>query len=648
MGTRLRAAALAISILIGGVLAFGATPEAGAILQQGADAKPRFHYFWLAQPAGNSAQLITLFCNDCGPDARTEASVPLLSVLRDTLGDDRRDNDRITYVWLLGLSRQNIGKQLLAGVPFFYWRVGDGSTHIDDNRPVKPLMDLTKPEQPMAVGVTRDILQWTVLDPLSMPVRATSRAYRTNEVGRERAHIEEAIEYLREAPKSDSGQGLTQAEAETVMARLALRESLLGGLVSERQARRVGERQLAEQETVRTRNWDLLRTFAEKSGLLFEPLNVSGTEGEYAILWFPADSGDAEPVNSSHAAVWKALNLRDPWTDERLREWEGPVFDRWVDGNGTLLPDGVSGVRRIKLIPLGAYSLSYPKFPLLVIDFRDTLHMRRNEMTQRTINELTSGVIGISHFTNWYYYAGAAVYDFVASRHGRGMDAALRLDSYSQFRTDLALDSAMDPALKTLLQRRMDSVSLNPLDSSPDHEIKVADAQYAALRNEVATGELGRRLDKTREAELADFGKSAQALTSQAFLHSASFGLISPRYRTDDDLLAELNRARRAQADLDLLRSAANAGPHPEIVYDPTRLRSAVQDLSEVLPGLQTKSVRLDAARTLQRLGDNTKDSELQADCSFGLAQLRDGANPGILAAPRTVETALRTSELPK
>lgn len=646
----MKAAVLAISILISSAIAYSATPAASSILPRPVAAEQGFHYYWQAQPAGNSAQLITLFCRDCGPAASSEASVPLLSVLRDTLGDDRPENDRITYVWLLGLTRQNVGKQILAGVPFFYWHVGDGSSNVDENRPVKPLMDLTKPEQPMAVGVTRDILQYTVLDPLSMPVRATSRAYRTNEAGRERAHIEEAIEYLREAPKSDSasGEGLTQAEADMVMARLALRESLLGGLVSERQAGRVGERQLAEQETVRTRNWDLLRTFAEKSGLVFEPLDLSGTKGEYAMLWFPADSGESEPVNSSHSAVWKALNLRDPWTDNRLNEWEGPVFERWVDENGSLLPEGESGVRQVKLIPLGAYSLSYPKFPLLIIDFRDKLHLRRNEMTQRTINELTSGVIGISHFTNWYYYVGAAVYDFVASRHGRGMDAALRLDSYSEFRADLALDSTMDPELKTLLQRRIESISLNPLDSSPDHEIQVANAQYAALRNEVSSGALERRLDKTREAELADFGKSPQALTSQAFLHSASFGLVSSHYRKDDDLLAELNRTRRVQADLELLHAAADAGPNPEIVYDSARLRTAVQDLSDLLPNVQSKNIRLEAARTLQRLGGQTKDSELQADCSFGLAQLRDDVHPGILAAPRTVETALRTSELAK
>ncbi|MCU1292426.1 MAG: hypothetical protein JWP08_1276, partial [Bryobacterales bacterium] len=392
-----------------------------------------FHYYWASQPVGSSAQLLTFFCDPCGNRVASSDAVPLLSVLRDTLGDDRRENDRISYVWLLGMTHQSSTQRLLAAVPFFYWRVEDGSTHINGNRRVKPLMDLTKPENPMVVQAMRDALQWTALDPLSMPVRATSRAYRTNEVAREGSHLEEAIGYLRQAPKSDSGEGLTQAEIDTVVARLELRKRLLGGLVGDRAARHVGQQEGAERERVRSRNWDLLRSFAERTGLLFESLEISGSSGEYGLLWFPADPGAAEPVGVSHDAVWKALNLRNPWTDSVLRSWDGPVFERSLDANGSLLPAGMTGSGVVKLIPLGAYSLNYPKFPLLMVDFRDKLHVRMNEMVQRTVNEITSGIVGISHFTNWYYYAGASAYDFVASRHGKGMDSASRLDCYTRF-----------------------------------------------------------------------------------------------------------------------------------------------------------------------------------------------------------------------
>jgi hypothetical protein len=605
--------------------------------------QPSVRYYWETQQAGKSAQLVTLFCSPCGDSNLDKETVPLLSVLRDTLGDNRRENDRLTYVWLLSSTHQNVGQRLLAAVPFFYWRAGGGSTQVDENRHVKPLMDLTKPEQPMAVRVMRDILQWTVLDPLSMPVRASTRAYSTNEAAGERGHLEEAIGYLRQAPKSETGDGLTEAESDTLVARLALRERLLGGLVRARDAQRVGEHEEADQEVVRSRNWDLLRSFAEKTGLTFESLNISGTSGEYGLLWFPADKGAAEPVGASHSAVWKALNLQDPWTDSRLRTWEGPFFERSVDSNGSLLPSGADGSRTVRLIPLGAYGLNYPKFPLLLVDFRDKLHVRRNEMTQRSINELTSGVIGISHFTNWYYYAGASAYDFVASRQGRGMDAASRLDCYSQFRLALALDNGMDPKLRTLLQRRIDSVALNPLEGSPQHEVQVAEARYNALLNEASSGELEKQLGKTRAAELAQFGKTQQARTAQAFLSTVSFTLASPHYAGNEDVSSELDRTRRIQADLDLLHAAAKVGPNPEIAYDTDRMRTAVQELSQLLPGVRSQNVRKDAASTVARLVDLTKDRELLADCSALLATIRpSGGNHaiGIAAAPKAIAAA--------
>jgi hypothetical protein len=573
--------------------------------------------------------------------------VPLLSVLRDTLGDDRRENDRISYVWLLGMTHQSSTQRLLAAVPFFYWRVEDGSTHINGNRRVKPLMDLTKPENPMVVQAMRDALQWTALDPLSMPVRATSRAYRTNEVAREGSHLEEAIGYLRQAPKSDSGEGLTQAETDTVVARLELRKRLLGGLVGDRAARQVGQQEGAERERVRSRNWDLLRSFAESTGLLFESLEISGSSGEYGLLWFPADPGAAEPVGVSHDAVWKALNLRNPWTDSVLRSWDGPVFERSLDANGSLLPAGVIGSRVVKLIPLGTYSLNYPKFPLLMVDFRDKLHVRLNEMVQRTVNEITSGIVGISHFTNWYYYAGASAYDFVASRHGKGMDSAARLDCYTRFRAALALDRAMDPTLRELLQRRMDSLSVNPLEGSPQHEVQVAEARYAALLQQASSGVLEKQLDKTRRSELADFGSTQRTRAGTAFLSVASLNLLPRRRAPGEDLLSDLDHTRRVRAHLNFLHAAVNSGPNPEIAYDPLRMRAAVRELSELLPEVHSKNVRKDAVSTLSRLNALTNDRELQADCSLLFATIQSDKldTAGIVAAPKVFTNVLHPSD---
>jgi hypothetical protein len=204
-------------------------------------------YYWQAEPAGENAQLLTLFCGSCGPASDGRRDLPLVAVLRDTLGDENNGNDRVTYVWLLSYSRPTIGQRLLSAIPFFYWHVGRGSSHVG-KRDIKPFFNLSTPRHPVLTQVSRDILQYTTFDPMIMPIRATSRAYRTNEVNHERLHLEEAISYLRQAPNSDGAEELSNAEVHTVIARLELRKKLLGGLVSAHGATKLGETASFEQE----------------------------------------------------------------------------------------------------------------------------------------------------------------------------------------------------------------------------------------------------------------------------------------------------------------------------------------------------------------------------------------------------------------
>ncbi len=48
------------------------------------------------------------------------------------------------------------------------------------------------------------------------------------------------------------------------------------------------------------------------------------------------------------------------------------------------------------MIPLALYSLEYPKLALVLNDFRGKLNERRHQVTQRSINELTAGVLGLT------------------------------------------------------------------------------------------------------------------------------------------------------------------------------------------------------------------------------------------------------------
>jgi hypothetical protein len=73
--------------------------------------------------AGGS-ELLTVFGRL--PDDKAETNfedVPLVSVLRDNLGDDNPLNDRLRYVWVLTSASPTALQRAASALPFYYWRV---------------------------------------------------------------------------------------------------------------------------------------------------------------------------------------------------------------------------------------------------------------------------------------------------------------------------------------------------------------------------------------------------------------------------------------------------------------------------------------------------------------------------------------------
>lgn len=623
----LRVQALSVLLLVS-CLSLTASP-AGLSESAVAPVAEQSLYFWGATPVGGTAELVTLFCRQCAGSGSflSAADVPLVAVLRDTLADNDPKNDRLTAVWLLTYITPTVAKQVLSAVPFFYWRAGEGSGASGAKR-TTPLLDLTALQHPMLNTAGRDILQWAVLDPSTMPIRASSRAYRANQADYERLHLEEAISYLRAAPSGTEDAGLTFSEIHTLIGRLQLRKTLLGGgFVSERAAAKLGEEADGKYERIRSRNWELLRQCADKAGLYFESLNVAGTSGQYAILWYPGKKS-ATPSAAKLSSIWKLLNIKDPWKDQRLNSPDVVSYSRELDQNGNLLPSGVSGVKELKLVPLSVYGLSYPKLPLLLVNFRDKLGIRWHEMAQRFINEVTAGVIGISHFTNWYYYVAADLYDFVASRHGAAVSQSERLDSYSEFRVRLALDHQLDPALRHEMQRHVDTMAINPLESSPRQEMKSALERYECLRLQAENGQLANRLNKDRRAELAQSSETSAEILRDSLFHFATFGAYTHRVKADAENLARVDAYRRAQYQLNFLDRISNQGTEPEVAYNTDRIQHSIAELSELMPEIDSPPMRLHAATTLKHLQNLSLDSALQADYSAALASLERESLP--------------------
>jgi hypothetical protein len=272
------------------------------------------------------------------------------------------------------------------------------------------------------------------------------------------------------------------------------------------------------------------------------------------------------------------------------------------------------------------YSLTYPSQPLLLVDFRNKGHLRRHEMTQRSINEIVSGIIGISHITNWYYYVGADLYDFYASRHGSAMNKAARLDSYAQFRVQLALDRSLDPELRQQMQRRVDSLALNPLESATGRELQAAAARYALLQQAAEAREgdaISTRVEKDRRAELAAFESTPRRRIFADVLHVATFGGYTKRAKPGEANLALLDSYRRVQNDLRFLDTLVAAGTPPEIGQRPEHVQRVVSDLQTFLPEIDSEQMQVHAERTLSKIKELSGDAALRAGLSSALASVK-------------------------
>ncbi|MFL6452093.1 MAG: hypothetical protein ACJ746_31165 [Bryobacteraceae bacterium] len=596
--------------------------------------------YWTISPAGQSAELVTLFSRSNLLGGSEAKYLPVVSLLRDTLGDNVRENDRILYVWLLPSASRSLTQRLLAGVPFFFWHLGSGPQTVS-SRDLHPLLNLNAPQHPVLSEARRSLLQWTTFDPLMMPVRASSRMYRSNDSDHERLKLEETITYLRSAPTATGdGAGPTNQQLNTVIARLELRKQFLGGLFGDKAASRYGMETDFEAERVRSRNWELLRQCAEKTGLYFESISLGAQKDQYGLLWFP--QGVAQKASgTSLKPIWKLLNINDPWSDDRLNRLKG-VYRRTINGDGSSsnAPEPESART---YVPLALYSLNYPKFPLLLVNFRDELQVRRHEVTQRTINEVTAGVIGISHITNWYYYAGAMLYNLVWSRHGIAVIQAARLDCYSQFRAQLSADKSLDSQFRNQLLKYADQLLVNPLDVPAERKAELASAHFDQIKGASSeNGLLVKQLNDDRRAELAAFGQGRAAAFAHSALHMATFGRYTQRVSPNQLALSTLDRERRVLYRLDFLDSLVKEGTQPEVAYDAAQIQDSVADLNTLMSEVSSARIRERAAVTLDRLKSLSQDAGVQTVCAVALIGLHDTSGtvraqnpPAIASSPR-------------
>jgi len=558
---------------------------------------------------GNGAELFTVFgkLDPLADEQKVGPEVPLISVLRDTLGDLEPENDRLRYVWTFAYARPTLIQRAAAMIPFYYNRAGNRK-RAARNVPA-PIADLANPDKVVWQKIFWAALQGIVFDPNGFVVRASSQSYRRNIQDYRKAHIIRALAIL-SLYQAETGEAspFNESEMRDIQARLMLTDKSLGGLVDDIYLHRFYEKQNTQTLDVRGHNWELLRQRAEAEGLYFEPLDMTDGSTTHAMLWVARS--DLE-LNRKRHFNSRFLNISNPWKDNRLRRWDRYTETWYFDSdNRRVAPETPDTVAR-EMIPLAIYGLDHPKIPILLVDFRDLLNPKKREMSRRATEDIARNVLLVSRFGDLYYFLGRTVYDFVTGRRGADINQPSRLRAYSQLKLLLSLSESINPELSNEVSVRLEKVSLNPIENDVDVEAKLAKQQYDALLEYARRSDgLPAQIERDRGEELVAISHGRPARVFFKTANILSFGLYTHRENVTIEETDRLAQERRLSYHTRFLREVAASSEKVEIVWDINQVRRSLNFIAENSSFASAKTAKLAA-----RLFEQTEDDATRALC---------------------------------
>jgi len=564
-------------------------------------------------PVEGGAELLTISARLDGLDGPVaDRWIPMVSMLRDTLGDNDPENDRLRYLWPLTYTRPTMAQRFASAIPFLYTRVSD-KEKISKTPP--PVLDLAAPDRDVWDKIFWTALQTILLDPYGTPIKASTRAYRRNASDYRKSHIVRALSVLALYQAISGTAPFSDVELAEIQARLLLTDKTFGGIVDDIHLRNYYNKQVTNTRDSRARNWELLRQRAEAESLVFEPLQMPDGGTTHAILWV-ARADLSTPRTTPYSK--RFLNIANPWKDRRLVNWRGYTETRYFDAENRPVAADAKEARGVELIPLALYGLDNPKIPMVLVDFRDGLNPKKREMSRRALEDVTRNVLSLSRFGDLPYFLGRTVFDFVTGRRGMDINQPSRLRTYSQLKLLLSLQESMDPALRQQIQTRLEAVSLNPLESNLQAEVNVARKQYQALVAYAYRPDgLPARIERDRRAELVPLqhGKAERILFQIAKV--LTFGKYVHREKAAPENEGRLDIARRLAYHTRFLREVSRSSPQVEVVWDLEEVRRSLRFIAE--HGLEADTRAINATASIFA---KTADSETRRKCLDTLAKI--------------------------
>jgi hypothetical protein len=604
-------------------------------------------------PVVGGAELLTIFGRLDGMrgSGLPAPEVPLVSVLRDTLSDNDPENDRLRYVWMLTYTEPTLTKRIASAIPFLYQHVGNKKQA--SKSPPAPILDLANTSRQSWNRFFWMGLQNVFLDSYGIPLKAASRSYRRNAAEYRTAHVTQALsilgnyENLRRRTRDESellalgqnsdtngtttGDGgvndtatpllperspaFTPGEMLELRARLILSGKTFGGFFGpDSFSDTVEKKSMASLDTI-GHNWEMLRQRAEAEGLYFQPLAMPDGRATHGLIWISrSDLAD----QSSRTFNKRFLNIANPWNDARLRNWNGYTQTRYFDQDGCPTTADNPDAHSLEMIPLALYGLDHPMIPALLIDFRDGLNPKGREMSQRALNDLTKNILSLSSFGNIPYFLGRTAYNFVTGRRGMDFNQPTRLNSYSELKLLLSFNGSLDPKLQREIERRLETVSVNPLNNDNQSEIELARQQYGALVDFARRPDgLPAKIERDRRAEMVSLKHGPLARFFINLGNVVSFGRYVHRERITPELSARMEIARRIERHTNFLDEVAKSSPQTEVAWDMRTVKHSLGFLADHGAGANGS-----AARATALIFQRTNDAEARQMCLDALYKI--------------------------
>lgn len=569
-------------------------------------------------PVEGGAELLTILADlkGLGIAANGQRWVPMVTVLRDTLGDGNAENDRLRYLWAMTYTRPSLKQRVLAAVPFLYTRVGNKD---QSHGTPPPVIDLSTADRDVWERIFWTALQNILFDPYGIPVKAATRSYRRNISDYRKSHIVRALSVLSlyQAVVGSSAGAFTDSELREMQGRLLLTDKSFGGIVDDINLEPYFEKQTTQVRDVRGHNWEMLRQRAEAESLFFQPLQLPDGSATHAMVWVARtdlETRRGQPFDG------RFLNIANPWTDKRLQNWQGYVETFHFDAEHNPVPPGTPASSAVEMIPLALYGLDNPKIPLVLVDFRDGLNPKRRELSRRMLQDVTQNILSLSSFGDLPYFLGRTIFDFVTGRRGIDVNQPSRLRTYAQLKLLLSLSDSLQPPLRDEISKRVEKVSSNPLENDLEAEMNLAQQQYKALLAYAGRADgLPARLQRDRRSEMVslEHGRTEQILFRLASI--LSFGKYSHREKATSDMVARLDIKRRLAYNTRFLFEVARSSPQTEVAWQLDEIRTSIQFIAENGPEAGSK-----AATAVAQIFAKSKDNEIRRTCLYSLSRINN------------------------